>query len=133
MPVASVRMASPAVEALHALPAEQAAAVAAAIRRIGTSEGVPFGPPGDDGTQLMVTIPDDDDAPVVIYRQPPKLEGGGYRVTGLLSRDAYNAYTRSEKPGLFDTPAGKTLLGLGVGAAIVYALSRSGKGTPTVP
>jgi hypothetical protein len=70
-------------------------------------------------------------SPVVIYTQPPKLEGGGYRVTGLLDRDAYNAYTRSDEPGFFETAAGKALIGLGA-LAVVYGLTRgSGKSSPS--
>jgi hypothetical protein len=131
MPTANVRMASPAAEALRALPADQATAVAAAISRIGRDEGVPFELPGQDGPQYTVMIPDNDHAPVVIYTQPPKLEGGGYRVTGLLDRDAYNAYTRSDEPGFFETAAGKALIGLGA-LAVVYGLTRgSGKSSPS--
>jgi hypothetical protein len=126
----NVRMAKPAVDALHDLPVRQERAVAQAIRLIGIKAGVSLEPPGDDGMQYMVMIPDDDHAPVVIYRERPKLEGGGYLVTGLLDRDTYSTYTRTAQPGFLETPAGKAVLGaIAVGAAAIgFSLgSRSGK------
>lgn len=138
MPVASqrydVRMAKPAVEALQDLPREQATAVARAVRLIGTTEGVPLQLPGQDQEHYLVIVPDDDHAPVVVYRQRPKVEGGGYLVTGLLDRDAYNAYAHAGEPGFFDTAAGKAVLGIAAPAAAAIGIamsSRSGKGTPT--
>src|SRR5208282_6064802 len=92
---ASVRMAPSAVEALRALPSDQTASVARAIRRIGIDPGVPLAGSGDsDQHEAMVMIPDDDNAPVVIYRQRPPVEGGGYFVTGLTERSTYDTYTR---------------------------------------
>jgi hypothetical protein len=132
MPAASapsVRMAKPAVESLHALPADQAASVARAIRRVGAEPGVPLEGSGGEGSQQsMAMISDDDNAPVVIYQRLPLLEGGGYFVTGLLDRSTYNTYTRVEQPGFFDTPAGKAILLAGAALAIGILVSRSNTG-----
>lgn len=76
-------------------------------------------------------VPDDDTSPVVIYRQLPPLEGGGYFVTGLLDRNTYNTYRQVEKPGFFDTPAGKAILFAGAALAIGILVSRSNTGAST--
>ncbi len=123
----NVRLAKPVVETLRTLPADQAAAVARAVRRIGITEGVPL--PGNEGKHYMVMVPDDDHAPVVIYRQLPPIEGGGYLVTALSDRATFNAYDGSEQSAFLDTPAGRALLALaGIAAAVIglRAASRSG-------
>lgn len=122
----NVRMAQSAVETLRALPSDQAESVARAIQRIGIEPGIPLRIPGnqDDGTSLVM-LPDNDQAPVVAYRLCPPLEGGGYLVTGLIDRHAYNTYVKGGQPGFFETPAGKALLIAGAAVAIAIVLSRS--------
>jgi hypothetical protein len=124
-------MAPAAVRALQALPSDQAASVAAAIEKIGKEEGTHLGVPdaGDDPLQVMV--PDDDQAPVVVYQQRPKLEGGRYLVTALLERSVYNTYADTGEPGFLETPLGKAILFGAAGLALAYLLGRSGTGGVT--
>jgi hypothetical protein len=120
-----VRLAKAAVDALRALPLDQQAAVARAIRSIGTAIGVPLKPTGDDGKQYLVMVPDHDQAPVIIYRQ---LDEGGYLVTGLSDRDTFDTYERADQPSLFDSPLWKALLSGAAGVVLALILgSRSGK------
>ena len=108
-----VRMAQPAIGAFEALDPPRKAAVARAIRRVGTDTAVPFEVPASLGASYKVVIPEDDaDAPVVVYRERPKLEGGGYLITGLLGRHAYNALTETSAPSLLDRSAWQKILDL---------------------
>jgi hypothetical protein len=87
------------------MPAKVAGSVARAIQRIGKEEGQPFeSPDGGAGESYKVMVPDDDQAPVVVYRQ----DDDGYLVTGLTKRADYRTYTRADPyVSLFDTPAGR--------------------------
>jgi hypothetical protein len=126
----NVRMANPVVEALHALPHDQAAAVARAVQRIGTSAGVPLKTSDEDDTEYMI-MATDAEAPVVIYRALPEADGGGYLVTGLGDRGAYHTYISTEQSGFLASPLGKGLLGLAAAVALGIAIgSRSTKGIP---
>ena len=118
-----VRLTSRVVSALEDLPSEVAASVARAIERIGKEEGEPFKPAdGSTGERYMVMVPDDDKAPVVLYRQ----EDSGYLVTGLAKRADYKTYIRPEpSTGFLDTPAGQAVLIAGGALLIAYLLSRS--------
>jgi hypothetical protein len=141
-PRPEVRLAQHVVAAMRSeLPRQQAQSVARAIRRIGVDEGIQLasGAPSDlqpeDGSKYLVMVPDDDDAPVVVYRLLDKLEGGGYLVTGLADRRAYDAYTGSRKPSFFETPTGRavqsaawTAFVTAVGIAIGRTLSGGSSG-----
>src|SRR5713226_5734565 len=127
MPVESgtskrVRLTSRVISALEDLPAEVTGSVVRAIERIGKEEGESFEPPdGGAGERYMVMVPDDDQAPVVVYRQ----DESGYLVTGLTKRADYKTYIRPEPPAAFlDTPAGQAALLAGRALLILYLLSR---------
>jgi len=116
------------VDALKALPPRLAESVARAIERIGKQVGEPFEPPdGPAGVRYMAMIPDDDTAPVVVYKETDN----GYLVTGLSKREAYNTYTRADQPAFFDTSTGKAILPAAAAVGLGVLVSRSGKGTPT--
>jgi hypothetical protein len=97
------------------LPRGQAAAVARAIQRIGTEVGtrssvplkinVPGAPPG---SRYLAAIPDDEQAPVVIYREPAD-KVSNYLVAALADRDTYRKYERAEQQGLLDDPVAKSV------------------------
>jgi hypothetical protein len=136
----NVRLASPVVAAMRGeLPRHQAESVARAIRRIGVEDGEPLAPGGpnevlpDDGRKYMVMIPDDRDAPVVVFRLLEKVEGGGYLVTGLADRKTYDAWARARQPSFFETPSGRAIQAEAWGAlaaAIGIAVDRNaGRGT----
>jgi hypothetical protein len=116
----SVRVASLVANDLSHLPEPQRAAVTAAIRNIGNASGIPLRGPADEGKRYMIVVPADDDrAPVVIYRELPEAEGGGYLVTGLGERETYNG---AVKPRFLETPAGQALVSVaGAAAAAVDA------------
>jgi hypothetical protein len=121
----AVRLSPPAIEAIRELPKSQATAVAEAIRRIGPDQGTPLKiPPGKGGGQFLAIVPDEADAPVVIYRKLTPDEGEGYLVTAIVEREEYEGYQRAEREGILDTPLGRLLLGVAAGAA-AYALVRS--------
>lgn len=125
-PPARVRLTGRVVDALKALPPRQAESVARAIGRIGKEDGEPFEPPDVGvGERYMAMIPDDDAAPVVLYRETDS----GYLVTGLSKREAYNTYTRADEPAFFDTPTGKAILLAAAAVAFGILVGRSGKGT----
>jgi hypothetical protein len=97
------------------------------IGRIGKEEGEPFKPPdGGAGERYMVMVPDDDEAPVVVYRQ----DESGYLVTGLMKRADYKTYLRPEPPAAFlDTPAGQAALLAGGALLVLYLLNRKQGGS----
>lgn len=123
-----VRVSGSVVEALKKLPRNRAQSVAAAIQRIGPDVGRPLKiqqPGGAKGPYLAIT-PDDDAAPVVIYRRLASDEDEGYLVTALVGRDEYAGYERAERRGILDTPVGRFLMGVAAGA-VTYGLLRSGR------
>jgi hypothetical protein len=69
--------------------------------------------------------PEASEAPVVIYRKlPPSEGGGGYLVTGFVDRDVYRAYEHAAPHTFWQTPVGKTAVGVG-GLAALWALVRA--------
>jgi hypothetical protein len=129
MPVGSgtskrVRLTHRVISALEDLPTRVAGSVAQAIQRIGKEEGEPFeSSDGSAGDRHMVMVPDDDQAPVVVYRQ----DEDGYLVTGLTKRADYRTYTHVEPSAAFlDSPAGQAALLAGGALLILYLLNRKG-------
>jgi hypothetical protein len=97
----NVRMTPAAIEALHALSRQQAEAVARAIATIGRAKGRPV-VTGDNGRQYLAMVPDDDQAPVVMYRET---DNGKYLVTTLIDRGTYKTYEIAERPGFLNSTA----------------------------
>jgi hypothetical protein len=106
------------IDRMDGLPRPQAAAVARAIKAIGLVRGEPISihlsdlPPG---TKHYALTPDDDQAPIIIYRSIPQGERGEWRVTTLMSRDDYREYRQAERRGLLDDPVVKALIKNGIG------------------
>ena len=122
-PSKQVRLTGRVVAALEDLPAEMGASVAQAIERIGKEHGESFKPPdGGAGEHYRVMVPDNDEAPVVVYRQ----DDSGYLVTGLTKRADYKTYVRAEPQAPFlDTPVGQAAMLAGGALLVIYLLSRS--------
>lgn len=123
----NVRMTPSAVEALHGLERPQAESVARAIAAIGQTEGKPVASPpdADNGRKYFAMVPDDEAAPVVMYRQA---EGNGYLVTALVDRATYKTYEIAERPGFLQSNSFKTAAAAVVAAAIGVILgSRAGR------
>ena len=125
----NVRMTQPAIDSLRELARPQAEAVARAIAAIGTAGGEAEGKkvvaPSDNGRQYYAMVPDDDSAPVVMYRAA---DDSGYLVTALVDRDTYKTYEIAERPGFLQSTTFKTAVGAVAAAALGIILgSRSGK------
>jgi hypothetical protein len=122
-PASDVVVARTVIVQMRELPPIQAASVVRAIHTIGEVGGEPIRfeaegiPPG---TSHFALAPDDDQAPVIIYRTVPG-ETGKWRVTTLLSRDDYREYREAERRGLLDDPTVQTLIKASaiIGAAVV--------------
>jgi hypothetical protein len=112
-PASAVVVAKTVIEQMHKLPPSQAASVARAIRAIGHDKGQPIRieaegvPPG---TSHFALAPDDDEAPIVIYRTVPPSSGSKWRVTTLMGRDDFREYREAERRGLLDDPRVKTII-----------------------
>lgn len=107
-----VRVAAPVVTQMRKMPRAQAAAAARAIEGIGPDIGTPLRipTPGNPGGRYLALVPDDPQAPVVLYRPLSHGEGCGYFVAALASRETYDAFRRAEREGLLETALGKALL-----------------------
>jgi hypothetical protein len=84
------------VDKMRELDPSAAAAVARTIMRIPNARGepIPLHVPGDPpGTVYWALDPGTSGAPVVIYRQALPNEEGKWRVTALMDRAAYRAYS----------------------------------------
>jgi hypothetical protein len=88
----NVRMTLAAIDALHELARPQAESVARAIAAIGQTPGKAVATPEGNGRQYLAMVPDDDTAPVVMYRE----SDGGFLVTALVDRDTYKTYEIAE-------------------------------------
>lgn len=122
-----VRMTPAAIDALHKLARPQAESVARAIAAIGQVPGKPVEAPNGNGNgrQYLAIVPDDDEAPVVMYRQS---EDNGYLVTALVDRDTYQTYEITEQPGFLRSTTFRTAVGTVAAAAIGVILgSRAGR------
>lgn len=113
----NVRMTPAAVEALHALERPLAESVARAIAAIGQADGKPVASPpdSDNGRTYFAMVPDDDAAPVVMYRPA---DGNGYLVTALVDRATYKTYEIAERRGFLQSNSFKTAAAAVVAAAI---------------
>ena len=127
----NVRMTTAAIAALHKLARPQAESVARAIASIGQVPGNPVeGPNGNgNGRQYLAIVPDDETAPVVMYR---KSEDNGYLVTALVDRDTYQTYEITEQPSFLRSATFRTAVGAVAAAAMGIILgSRAGRSSLT--
>jgi len=122
----NVRMTPAAIDALHELARPQAEAVAHAIAAIGQTEGKPVAAPAGNGRSYLAMVPDDDDAPVVMYRQA---EDNGYLVTALVDRATYKTYEIAEQPSFLQSATFKTAVGAVAAAAIGIILGSRAVGS----
>jgi hypothetical protein len=116
-----------AIDALHGLARPQAESVARAIAAIGQVPGKPVAAPEGNGRQYLALVPDDDSAPVVMYRES---DDGGYLVTALVDRDTYQTYEIAENGHSFlQSTTFKAAVGA-VAAAVVGAILGAHAGRP---
>jgi hypothetical protein len=125
----NVRMTPAAIDALHKLARPQAESVARAIATIGQVPGKPVEAPNGNGNgngrQYLAIVPDEDEAPVVMYRAA---EDNGYLVTALVDRDTYQTYEIAEQPSFLRSTTFRAAAGAVAAAAIGIILgSRSGR------
>lgn len=123
----NVRMTPAAVGALRKLARPQAESVARAIATIGQARGKPVEAPNGNGNgrQYLAIVPDDDEAPVVMYRNS---EDKGFLVTALVDRDTYQTYEISEQPSFLRSTTFKTAVSAVAAAAIGIILgARAGR------
>jgi hypothetical protein len=123
----NVRMTPAAIDALHKLTRPQAESVARAIASIGRVPGNPVEAPNGNGNgrQYLAIVPDDEMAPVVMYRES---EDNGYLVTALVDRDTDQTYEISEQPSFLRSTTFRTAVGAVAAAAIGIILgSRAGR------
>ncbi len=111
----NVRITSAAIDALHKLARPQAESVARAIAAIGQVPGKPIEAPNGNGRQYLAAVPDDEKAPVVMYRES---EDHGYLVTALVDRDTYQTYEIAEQPSFLRSNTFRTAVGAVAAAAI---------------
>ena len=126
----NVRMTPAAIDALHKLARPQAESVARAIAAIGKVPGKPVEAPSGNGNgrQYLAIVPDEDKAPVVMYRHS---EDNGYLVTALVDRDTYQTYEIAEQPSFLRSTTFRAAVGAVAAAAIGIILgSRAGR-SPT--
>jgi len=124
---ANVRMTPAAIDALHELARPQAESAARAIAAIGQTAGKPVEEPQTNGRQYYAMVPDDDKAPVVMYRQA---DDGGYLVTALVDRDTYQTYEIAEQPGFLQSNSFKAAVGAVAAAALGIILGARATGKP---
>jgi hypothetical protein len=125
---ASVRMTPAAIDALRELARPQAEAVARAIAAVGQTAGKPVDAPQENGRQYYAMVPDDDKAPVVMYREA---DDGGYLVTALVDRDTYQTYEIAEQPGFLQSTTFKAAVGAIAAAAVGIILGSRAAGKPS--
>lgn len=122
----NVRMTPAAIDALHELARPQAESVARAIAAIGQAPGKPVAAPDGNGRQYLAMVPDEDTAPVVMYRES---DDGGYLVTALVDRATYKTYEIAENGhGLLQSTTFKAAVSA-IAAAVVGVIlgSRAGR------
>lgn len=122
----NVRMTPAAIDALHGLARPQAESVARAIAAIGKAPGRPVKAPDGNGRQYLAMVPDDDEAPVVMYREA---DDKGYLVTALVDRATYKTYEIAETGhGFFQSNTFKAAVSAVAAAAVGVILgSRAGR------
>jgi hypothetical protein len=116
-----VRLSVPVVQTLRGLGDGQKQSVAAAIRNIRAGAGKPLNMNNRslnaEGGQYRVIVPDQSDAPVVIFRQLGSSEPGDFLVTALTDRQVFNDYERAERQGVLDSKVVQAWVDLAVGTA----------------
>ncbi len=113
---ADVRVTPAAVAALDKLEPPQAESVARAIAAIGQVEGKPVEAPDEAGRKYLAMVPDDQTAPVVMYRVA---DDNGYLVTTLVDRATYKTYEKAERlPSFLSSATFRTAAGAVAAAAI---------------
>jgi hypothetical protein len=125
---ASVRMTPAAIDALHELARPQAESVARAIAAIGQIPGRPVEAPQENGRQYYAMVPDDDKAPVPMYRAA---DDGGYLVTALVDRETYKTYEIAEQPGFLQSTTFKAAVGAVAAAALGIILGARAASKPS--
>jgi len=123
----NVRMTPAAIGSLHELARPEAESVARAIAGIGQTPGNPVVAPNGNGNgkNYLAIVPDDEKAPVVMYRQA---DDNGYLVTALVDRDTYQTYEIAEQPSFLQSRTFKTAVSAVAAAAIGIILgSRAGR------
>jgi hypothetical protein len=125
---ANVRMTPAAIDALHELARPLAESVARAIAAIGHTQGKPVEAPQENGRQYYAMVPDDDKAPVVMYREA---DDGGYLVTALVDRETYEPYEIAEQPGFLQSTTFKAAVGAIAAAALGIILGSRVAGKPS--
>lgn len=128
----NVRMTPAAIDALHKLARPQAESVAHAIASIGQVPGNPVEAPNGNGNgrQYLAIVPDDEMAPVVMYRES---EDNGYLVTALVDRDTYQTYEITEQPSFLRSTTFRTAVGAVAAAALGIILgSRAGRSSSSL-
>jgi hypothetical protein len=125
----NVRMTPAAIDALRELARPQAKSVARAIAAISQVPGRPVVAPEGNGRQYLAMVPDEDAAPVVMYRES---DDGGYLVTALVDRDTYKTYEIAENGhGLVQSTTFRATVGA-VAAAVLGVILGSRAGRPSV-
>jgi hypothetical protein len=120
-----VEVAETVVRRMEELNPQQAEAVAHAIAAVSKDKGTPIRidlPNGPPSRPYKALLPDDPNAPVVIYRSA---DGGTWLVAALLDRDKYKAYRQAERANLLDDPAFKALIMGALGILGIYLISRA--------
>jgi hypothetical protein len=118
-----------AIDALHELARPQAESVARAIAAIGQTPGKPVTAPQEgngngNGRQYYAMVPDNDQAPVVMFRESGD---GGYLVTALVDRATYKTYEIAEQqPRFFQSNTFRATVGA-VAAALGVILGSRGR------
>ena len=125
---ANVRMTPAAIDALHELARPLAESVARAIAAIGQTPGTPVEAPQGNGRQYYAMVPDDDKAPVVMYREA---DDGGDLVTALVDRETYEPYEIAEQPGFLQSTTFKAAVGAVAAAALGIILGSRVAGKPS--
>ena len=125
---ANVRMTQAAIDALHQLARPLAESVARAIAAVGQTQGKPVEAPQENGRQYYAMVPDDDKAPVVMYREA---DDGGYLVTALVDRETYEPYEIAEQPGFLQSTTFKAAVGAIAAAALGIILGSRVAGKPS--
>ena len=123
---ANVLMTPAAIAAFGKLKPRQAESVARAIEAIGQVEGKPVEAPDDSGRKYLAMVPDDQDAPVVMYRVA---DDSGYLVTTLVDRATYKTYEKAERlPSFLSSTTFRTAAGAVAAAAIGAVLGSRASG-----
>jgi hypothetical protein len=121
---ANVKMTPAAVDELARLAPPQAESVARAIAAIGQVEGKPVEAPDEPGAKYLAMVPDDQGAPVVMYRSA---DDNGYLVTTLVDRATYKTYEKAERvPSFLASTTFRTAAGAVAAAAVGAILGSRG-------